>query len=131
VDEEDPRLARGEDRDAEQIARMVARKAESLLNYRARTIATQEANAALVAGQQESWRQAKADGLLDDTTEQEWLTSSAPCPLICEPANGQRRRLGELFELGDGSRVAGPPGHVNCICSVVLVPGEKRKAEAA
>lgn len=117
----------------ERIARAVARKARELLRYRARLIAQTEAQNAAAAGQRASWAEAAAQGLLDvGTAEQEWVTSSKPCPAICEPIDGQRRKLGELFETGDGRLIAGPGGdaHPNCLCTVIMHANRGSRAEA-
>jgi hypothetical protein len=118
----------------DRLERMVAAKAEKLLRYRANLVAQTEAQNAATAGQQATWNQAEADGLLDVATfEQEWVTSSKPCPLICEPADGQRRSLNELFILGDGRAVKGPGGeaHPGCVCTLVGHANRQRREDAA
>lgn len=115
----------------DRIARALERKARELLRYRARTIAQTEAQNAAAAGQRASWAEAATQGLLDvETAEVEWVTSSAPCPKICEPMDGQRRRLGELFETGDGRLIAGPGGdaHPQCLCTTIMHTNRKRAA---
>lgn len=121
---------------AAKVAKLVARKIRRLEQYRAMMIARTEAINALVAGQQEAWRQAMEDGYVEaEEFEQEWMTSSDPCPEICEPMNGQRRRLGELFETGDGRMISGPGGdaHPHCLCTLVAVvtPKTQQAARAA
>ena len=92
-------------------------------------IARTEPQLAASGGQQGMWEQAKAEGLLGEEFEQEWLTTDAPCPEICEPMNGQRRKLGEPFETGDGRMVGGPgEPHPGCLCTLVAVSAEERKA---
>lgn len=110
---------------------LVARKERRLLQYRAMMIARTEAVNAIVAGQQAAWRQAEEDGYVSaEEFEQEWVTSSDPCPEICEPMDGDRRRLGESFITGDGRAVMGPGGDVHPHCQCVLIGVVTPKAES-
>ena len=107
------------------VAARVAQQRDRLIWDRARTISRHETQAAATAGQAEAWEQAVEVGLLPTTQVYEWLTADEGggrvCP-ICLPMNGQRVRRGQLFKSPeDGSTHAGPPAHVMCRCTLVLV----------
>jgi len=106
----------------ERVETLTARQATAARNQRAVTIARTETIRASSEGQDEVWRQAvDAGDLQPEATWQVWSTSkdSRTCP-ICGPMQGQKRRLGEPFETGDGRRVQAPPVHVQCRCGKVL-----------
>ena len=115
----------------DRIAKAVERKAKEKLLQRANLIAQTEAQNAAAAGQRASWAEAVTQGVLDaDLAEQEWVTTSKPCPRICDPMNGQRVKVGQMFTTGDGRLVAGPGGdaHPGCLCTVVMYTNRKRAA---
>lgn len=116
---------------ADRIAKASARKAGQLLRYRANLIAQTEAQNASAAGQRAGWAEAVTQGLVDpEVAEVEWVTSSKPCPNICDGMNGQRRKLGELFQTDDGRLVQGPGGetHPGCLCTTIMYTNRKRAA---
>jgi len=115
----------------DRIAKATDRKARELLRYRAKMIAQTEAQNAAAAGQRASWAEAVTQGLLDpELAEQEWVTSSNPCPKICDGMDGQRRKVGEFFETADGRQIAGPGGdaHPGCLCTVIMHANRKKEA---
>lgn len=104
----------------EKVNQRVERYAAKLLRRRAKTIARTEIIDSLSAGVDESWAQAKRQGLLDGM-EEEWIASPDACKQICRPMDGQRVPLGGMFTTGDGRRVRGPTAHPNCTCAKGLV----------
>jgi hypothetical protein len=116
---------------AERIERLVERKTRQLLAYRGRLIARTEAQDAATFGQNEAWKQAAEEGLIDiGTFEREWVTTSNPCPEVCDGMNGQRVKLGEKFLTDDGRYIDGPGGeaHPNCLCTLTGVHSEAVQA---
>lgn len=101
----------------------VARFVEKKIRERADVIARTETMAALNEGALEGYRQARADGWLDEAAMKEWMTTPDErlCLLVCAPMDGVRVPLGEPFRTSDGD-MDGPPAHPNCRCSVVVVP---------
>lgn len=111
------------------IERMVERKREQGVAYRARTIARTETLAASNAGTQEIWRQGVERGIIPKTARRVWVASPDACP-HCKPMNGQLSGMQEYFRsgstrTGDGrfrtlEPVLTPPLHPNCRCSLSL-----------
>lgn len=110
--------------EGEELADRVARFRRAKLGQRAERIARNETITAANQGQEELWRQAAGEGLLDtETTVREWIVTPDErlCP-ICAPMEGQRRKLGNTFESPfDESTTESPPIHVQCRCAVGLV----------
>ena len=108
----------------ELVADRVEDYANRLRRQRAETIARTESIKASAVGQQELWRQARDNGLLDNRARRVWLPT--PDSRVCEicdpiPDNGSVG-LEEYFTAGDGSLVFSPPDpHPNCRCAVRLV----------
>lgn len=98
---------------------LMERYTKKKIRERAMMIARTETIDALTAGQEESWKQARAEGLLDDTAQKEWITTpdDRTCP-ICAPLDGETVGLDEEFSGG----FARPPAHPRCRCAVVAVP---------
>lgn len=112
----------------ERVKQLTQRQFQRAVNQRARLIARTETMQAANTGQQELWRQATDQGLLNPTqTKRRWVTQGVfnpdnPCP-ICRPMDRQERGLEELFESPfNGMRALHPPIHPACVCSVTLVP---------
>lgn len=110
----------------QELNRRVARKFEQTLKRRAITIARHETMVAANSGQQDLWRQAADQGLIDrDTVTRRWITQvpsgpDNPCP-ICRPMDGQLRPLEEPFVSPfNGASTLMPPIHVICKCAAAL-----------
>ncbi len=93
---------------------------------RARAIARTESNEALVTGIQETWRQAAEQGLTPPETKKQWLAmpfEPGRSSEICQDLDGQTVGLNDTFSTtaGAGFTGAGPPAHVNCRSTLVLV----------
>jgi len=103
---------------------LVDKYADRLLAFRAEMIARTETIRAASMGQQEGWRQAVDDGLLDEKrVRREWIVT--PDDRLskhrCAPMRGQQRGLEEEFVTGLGNKVLTPPAGPNCRCAVGLV----------
>jgi SPP1 gp7 family putative phage head morphogenesis protein len=98
------------------VDRYVAKK----VRERAESIARTEILSALNEGAQESWRQARAEGLLGKGSDKEWIVTPDErlCP-YCEPLDGVRVPLDEKFRTGLGE-VSGPPLHPQCRCTIAV-----------
>ncbi len=105
------------------LERMVLRKFDQVLQRRATTIARSETIKAANLGQQDLWRQAADQGLIDrDNVQRRWITSidDRVCP-ICAPMDGQLRPLEEPFVSPFNGASALVPGiHAACRCAVAL-----------
>lgn len=108
-------------------ARRIAQEVQSAtrvgIRQRALNIARTESMWAANAGQEELWRQAQTQGLMQPGEwERQWLTArdERVCP-ICVPMGGQRRELEQPFTTPGGGGVAFPPAHPSCRCTLVLV----------
>lgn len=105
----------------DQVDAMVERFYRRYLDYRARNIARTETMRAAHAGQRETRRQAREQGLLPaDRTRQVWIVSRDErlCPR-CAPVPGLNPDgvpLDEMFQTPDGP-VEGPPLHPSCRCT--------------
>jgi len=107
--------------DPARVEALSRRYAERLLRLRAERIAKTESVMAATQGQLAYLRQLIASGQLSPEAELEWVTDfdERTCPL-CSALDGERKRVGELFEGG----VDGPPRHPSCRCALKLVaPG--------
>lgn len=107
------------------IAKVTKEYGETLIYHRAQTIARTETLRASHYGLEESWNQAKQDGLLPTTTRQTWIVTPDDrlCP-ICNRIPGMNpegRRLGESFMTPEGLVDYPPAPHPNCRCSVGLI----------
>lgn len=107
----------------DKLRRAVEKKFQQTLKRRATTIARTETIASANLGQQDLWRQAADQGLIDrDTTQRRWITSvdDRVCP-ICAPMDEQLRPLEEPFTSPfNGAQALVPPIHAACRCSVAL-----------
>lgn len=105
------------------LERMVARKYQQVLARRASTIARSETIRAANLGQQNLWRQAADQGLIDrDTAQKRWIITPGDrtCP-ICIPMDGQLRPLEEPFVSPfNGAATQTPPIHVAGRCAMAL-----------
>jgi len=106
------------------IDTMVERYEERFLQYRAMTIARTESLRAANAGQQEVWRQAINQDLLDEAiTRKKWVvTRDGRTCAVCGPIpkmNPQGVPLGEQFVTPNGPYEY-PPVHPSCRCTTVL-----------
>lgn len=107
----------------QRLERMVLRKFEQTLSRRATAIARFETMRAANLGQQDLWRQA-ADQLLIDrnTALRRWIVTldDRVCP-VCSPMDGQLRPLEEPFVSPfNGASVLVPPIHGGGRCAVAL-----------
>ena len=108
----------------ERIRELGNRQAGRFLRQRAETIARTETIQAANEGQQELFRQAQEQGLLDEQrTRRKWLVTpdARLCP-ICAPipsANREGVGLQQPFQTPVGMRMV-PPAHPRCRCAVGL-----------
>jgi SPP1 gp7 family putative phage head morphogenesis protein len=106
-----------------ELERRVARKFDQVLKRRAMTISRSETIRAANLGQQNLWRQAADQGLIDrDTAQKRWITTAddRTCP-ICRPMDGQLRPLEEPFVSPfNGASTLTPIIHASCRCSMAL-----------
>ena len=102
------------------VARFVRRK----IRERAINIARTETLSALNRGVQESWRQARRQGLLTKTAAKTWITTADErlCP-ICAPLEGQVVGFDEPFQTSVGELLH-PPAHPQCRCAMGLVDAD-------
>ncbi|MCR4375692.1 MAG: phage head morphogenesis protein [Acidobacteria bacterium] len=106
-------------RTVDDIARLTARYARQLINYRANTIAITETQTSVQQGQRQAWQQAADQGYLRrDQTRRVWVIDPGACP-ICEAMDGQTVGFDEPF-LSDGETFDMPPRHPRCQCVVNL-----------
>ena len=106
------------------IGQKVQVYADRLRTHRALTIARTESIRASAEGQQELWRQAQAEGLLDtNEVRRKWLITADErlCPLCAPIPSSGLVELNEPFTAGNGAQIMSPPVHPNCRCAVRLV----------
>lgn len=105
----------------EKIEATIERYAAKLAKQRAQVIAQTESMTAVSRGRFELWGQLQEQGALEVDQLQRWETGEdeATC-FRCGPMNGQKRKLGEPFEVAGGGEVHHPPVHPRCRCSVSL-----------
>ncbi len=106
---------------AERINATLARYAAQLRRQRARVIARHELLQAANEGRRQQWEREARDGLIvPDRWEREWVaivpSDGRTCP-YCEEQDGQHAPISGVYP--DGSD--GPPGHVLCRCTEILV----------
>lgn len=121
-----------EGRDPAQVQRMVEREANRQMQSRAENIARTETMAALNTGRQAQMRRLVDDGVIQaQEWEQEWVVADDErlCPQ-CEPFDGQRAPVGEVFTSLDFTRSKGPPLHPRCRCITRLVLKDFRKGKS-
>lgn len=106
----------------EKLDKQVERYRQRMLRKRAENIARTETIRASNEGQQELWRQAAEQGLIDPLrTRKSWLVT--PDDRLCElcaPLDGQTVGLEEPFQTELGPVIA-PPLHPQCRCAMRLV----------
>ena len=104
----------------DRLAKDAAAYAQRLLKARSVLIARTELASASTAGQVSRWTQAKAQGLIDGSMVQVWITTPDDklCP-VCEAIDGQTTVIGGTFRTDTGD-VSGPPAHPNCRCALGL-----------
>ena len=106
-----------------ELERRVAKKYQQVLKRRATTIARSETIRSANLGQQNLWRQAADQGLINrDTAEKRWITTidDRACP-ICIPMDGQLRPLEEPFVSPfNGASTLTPGIHAACRCAMAL-----------
>ncbi|RJQ04431.1 MAG: hypothetical protein C4551_10785 [Bacillota bacterium] len=106
----------------EKLDKRVEAYRQRLVRWRAKNIARTETLRASNEGQQELWRQAAEQGLIDPAvTRKEFITTPDDrlCD-ICAPLDGQRVGLEESFQTELGP-VLTPPVHQQCRCAMRLV----------
>lgn len=96
---------------------------DRLIRRRAEMIARTELQLAQNMARQTSWDGAYKTGLLDGSSQKEWLVApsgsrrGAPCE-ICSSLNGKRVQWNAAFPTGHTM----PPAHPHCRCTAVLIP---------
>lgn len=109
----------------EQIAEGVEKYTESLVNYRAKSIARTETLRASHHGQQESWKQAQEEGHLPETARRIVLVTPDDRleHWMVPGMNEGGRGMDEPFEAPEGTFM-NPPFRTHCRCGVGLTfPG--------
>lgn len=115
--------------DADTVARRTERYATAQLRKRAMTIARTETIAAVNAGQQLLWEDAVRRNAIDaDDFVRTWIVTDDDRldPVICEPLDGVRVRIGQPF--ADG--IMHPPAHPMCRCAMGLAVAPEKGASA-
>ncbi len=110
-------------RSAARVDAMTETYAKRLLRQRANTIARNETLKAANAARMEGYRQAMDAGLVErQTASVQFLTSEDErvCP-VCAPLDMTEVPWGQPFQTMDGPFFH-PPIHVQCRCTVVLLP---------
>ncbi len=100
------------------------RTAAQIRLTRARAIARTESNAALQVALQETWRQAQDEGVLEQGAKKKWIAmDDERTSDICNALDNQEVGLNDNFATDEGGGFVGggPPGHVNCRSTLVLV----------
>ena len=93
-----------------------------LRRSRGKMIARTEIMRASNQGQQESYNQMAASGLLQSSAKKMWVTGRFDVCDICTPMNGFMVGIKENFPIGYQGN---PPAHPNCRCDTELVPNTK------
>lgn len=118
-------LLESERRKPSQVESLAERYRKRLLTQRATNIARTETIRASNAGQQELWRQAAEQGLVDmQTAKRKWIVTPDDrlCP-ICKaiPAmNKEGAAINQSFQTPIGL-VQSPPAHPSCRCAMGLI----------
>jgi hypothetical protein len=117
-----------EDRDPDQVDRMVRRYAERVHNQRAETIARTETITSANYGQQEAWQQAQDEGLLPADAQRVWLAiDDGRTDDVCLRLDGMVAGIDEPFtdpETGDTFMNPGYDVHPNCRCAQGIASAE-------
>lgn len=107
----------------DQIEKKVTRYANALLKQRGDLIARTEVLSSANAGQLQLWKQAKQDGMLDQSWGKEWITTQDEllCP-VCESLDGIIIRFDAIFQSPDDPSETAmyPPIHPNCRCTLAV-----------
>lgn len=106
-----------------QTTKRVANLSRVLVRKRAQLIARTEIVSAQNAGQEQLWRQAvKAGHLKASEVTRVWIVTDDDRldEVVCEPMDGQKRKLGTPFRTGHGKNIDRPPAHPGCRCAVGL-----------
>ena len=96
---------------------------DRLIRRRSEMIARTEIQLAQNMARQSSWTGAQKVGLLDGSSQKEWLVApsgsrrGAPCD-VCAGLNGSRVQWNAAFPTGHTM----PPAHPHCRCTAVLIP---------
>lgn len=117
-------MAEGKALTPAQIDKMVAAYARKYRKYRAEMIARTESMRAMNMGVQEAWRQAVADGKVnEDLIRRFWkVAKDERLCQICAPIpkmNGEGVKMGEPFATPKGAMTL-PPVHPHCRCHVFI-----------
>jgi hypothetical protein len=102
------------------IEARLARRAQAMVNRRARTIARTELQFAVNEARAAEWQIAVSSGELPRDMKRKWIAKD-PCRLCVSLAAHAPVALDEPFTDYTGTQVMKPPRHPNCKCSVVLV----------
>jgi len=117
------RLTLEGNRSAKLVDRMTDSYSRKMLRRRAMRIARTETINAQAKGTQESWRQAREQGIVPTYAMQQWIAAKDDrvCP-ICRALDGQIQPVGGMFQDNvRGIQLPGPTAHPLCRCSVGLV----------
>jgi hypothetical protein len=105
-----------------EINAKIQREYARLLDQRAWTVARTENLRAATTGQNELWREAASQGIMDPTEyRRRWVRvpAATDCP-ICESYEGQEVGISVLFD-GIEGKLDGSPAHANCLCAIQLI----------
>lgn len=106
---------------------------DKLMDSRAERIARTETIAAEAGGQDDAWREARANGYLSEDTQRVWIASEGACPL-CQSIDGKTVGMDEPWIATSPSgrlvSVNLPPLHGNCRCSVGLADPSQPEDES-
>lgn len=94
------------------------RHAQRLTRVRAEAIARTEIMTASSVGRFEGWAEEIRNGWDDEDARKEWIAGLNPCPIHCDPINGEVVLWDKPFSNG----AMMPPAHVGCRCTAVKLP---------
>lgn len=103
-----------------QVAAKKKKKAEQMLNQRARTVAITETRVAANGTELRAWQAQAEDGILSPESKRVWVTEPGCCD-VCTQLSGVAVGLYEDWVLPDGRKFAFPGTvHPNCRCTSYL-----------
>jgi len=107
---------------AKQIEKLVQRRHDKLLAYRAETIAITETRIAAVTAENAVWQQQAQDGLISQDSTRLWQAEPDCCVATCAQMHGKSIALGEQWQLPNGNFVPYcNQAHPRCRCVEVLI----------
>lgn len=107
------------------VNKMSKKYADKLLRYRAKNIARTEARAARNQARLDSWSESIQKGYLDPGARKVWVISpyERTCPICRGELDGKSIPVQDFWETTSGLRLARPPAHPSCRCTMNLIPG--------